>query len=161
MPQKALTLSRKVDGCKPLVRGEPPRHHSLHRRAPGRGLHSFMLELNLSNSRTHSRVKLGYAFDRRAQVELKWERVTAPGAGTTATSSPDACPCSTTNCRGSGLRQGQPGVTVRSTWGQHGVTLGDNLGSTWGQSRVNLDSTLGQPGVNLGSAWGQHGVNMG
>jgi len=41
----------------------------------GRGLHSFTLELNLSNSRTHSWVKLGYTVDRRAQVELKSERV--------------------------------------------------------------------------------------
>jgi hypothetical protein len=39
------------------------------------GLHSFTLELNLSNSRTHSWVRLGYTVDRRAQVELKSERV--------------------------------------------------------------------------------------
>ena len=42
---------------------------------PYRGLHSFALELNLINSRTHSWVELGYAVDGRAQVELKWERV--------------------------------------------------------------------------------------
>jgi hypothetical protein len=36
----------------------------------GRGLHSF----SLSNSRTNSRVKLGYTADGTAQVELKWER---------------------------------------------------------------------------------------
>ena len=41
----------------------------------GRGLHSFTLELNLCNSRTHPSVHLGYTVDRRAQVELKWERV--------------------------------------------------------------------------------------
>jgi hypothetical protein len=40
-----------------------------------RGLHSFTLELNLSNSRTHSWVKLGHTVDRRVQVELKPERV--------------------------------------------------------------------------------------
>jgi hypothetical protein len=40
-----------------------------------RGLHSFALELNLSNSRTRSRVNLDYTVDRGAQVELKWERV--------------------------------------------------------------------------------------
>jgi hypothetical protein len=44
--------------------------------ACGRGLHSLLtLELNLSNSRTHSSVKFGYTVDRRAQVELKWERL--------------------------------------------------------------------------------------
>jgi hypothetical protein len=43
--------------------------------AHGRGLHSFSLELNFSNPRTHSWVKLGYTVDRRAQVELKSERV--------------------------------------------------------------------------------------
>jgi hypothetical protein len=37
----------------------------------GRGLHSFTLEFNSSNSRTHSWVKV----DGRAQVELKSERV--------------------------------------------------------------------------------------
>ena len=42
---------------------------------PPRGLHSFTLELSLSNFRTHSRVKVGYTVDRRAQVELKWEQV--------------------------------------------------------------------------------------
>ena len=41
----------------------------------GRGLHSFTLELNLSDSSTHSGVKLGYTVDGRAQVELDWERV--------------------------------------------------------------------------------------
>jgi hypothetical protein len=41
---------------------------------PGRGLHSFTLELNLSNSRTYSSVQLGHTVDRRAQVELKSER---------------------------------------------------------------------------------------
>ena len=41
----------------------------------GRGLHSFTLELNLSNSRTNNWVKLGYTVHRRAQVELKSERV--------------------------------------------------------------------------------------
>jgi len=41
----------------------------------GRGLHSFTLELNLSNSRTHARLNLGYAVDRRAQDELNWEGV--------------------------------------------------------------------------------------
>jgi len=40
-----------------------------------RGLHSFTLELNLCNSRTNSRAKSGYTVDRRAQVELNWERV--------------------------------------------------------------------------------------
>jgi len=47
----------------------------------GRNLHSFTLELNLTYSRTHSWVKLGYTVDRRAQVELNSERVyaTAPG----------------------------------------------------------------------------------
>jgi len=44
----------------------------------GRGLHSFTLELDLSNSRTYSRVNLGHMVDREAQVELKWERVYAP-----------------------------------------------------------------------------------
>ena len=39
------------------------------------GIHSFTLELNLSDSRTNSRVNLGYTVDRGAQVELKWERV--------------------------------------------------------------------------------------
>jgi hypothetical protein len=39
------------------------------------GLHLFTVELNLSNSRTRSRVKLGGTVDRRAQVELKSERV--------------------------------------------------------------------------------------
>ena len=47
---------------------------------PIRGLHSFTLELNFSNSRTHSWINLGYTVDRRAQVELKWERVQAPAA---------------------------------------------------------------------------------
>jgi hypothetical protein len=41
----------------------------------GRGLHSFTLELNLSNSRTHSLVKLGYTVHRTTQFELKSERV--------------------------------------------------------------------------------------
>ena len=41
----------------------------------GRGLHSFTLELNLSNSRTHSCVTLGYTVDRGAQLERKCERV--------------------------------------------------------------------------------------
>ena len=41
----------------------------------GSGLHSFTLELNVSNSRTHSWLKLDHTVDRRAQVELKWERV--------------------------------------------------------------------------------------
>ena len=43
----------------------------------GRGLHSFTLEFNLSNSRTQPCVELGYTYtvDRRAQVELKSERV--------------------------------------------------------------------------------------
>ena len=40
-----------------------------------RGLHSFTLELNLSNSRIRSGVKSGYTVDRRAQAELNWERV--------------------------------------------------------------------------------------
>jgi len=44
-------------------------------RIPPRGLHSFALELNLSNFRTLSCVKLGCTVDRRAQVELNWERV--------------------------------------------------------------------------------------
>jgi hypothetical protein len=43
-----------------------------------RGFHSFTSELNLSNSRPHSSVKLGDTVDRRAQVELKSERVYAP-----------------------------------------------------------------------------------
>ena len=34
----------------------------------GKGLHSFTLELNSSNSRTHSWIKLGYTVDRRAPV---------------------------------------------------------------------------------------------
>jgi hypothetical protein len=38
---------------------------------PGRGLHSLTLELNLSNSGTHSLLKLGYTVDRIAEVELK------------------------------------------------------------------------------------------
>jgi len=41
----------------------------------GRGLHSCTSELNLSNSRTRSRAKSGNTVDRRAQVELNWERV--------------------------------------------------------------------------------------
>jgi hypothetical protein len=36
--------------------------------AAGRGLHSFTLELNLSNSRTHSGVKSVYTVGRRAQL---------------------------------------------------------------------------------------------
>jgi hypothetical protein len=44
----------------------------------GKGLHSFTLALNLSKFGTHSRVKLGYTVDRRAQVELTSERVEAP-----------------------------------------------------------------------------------
>ena len=43
--------------------------------AAGRGLHSFTLKLDFSNSRTHSWVKLDYTVERRAQVELQWERV--------------------------------------------------------------------------------------
>ena len=43
--------------------------------AAGRGLHSFTLELNLSHFGTHSWVKLGYTVGRRAQIELKPERV--------------------------------------------------------------------------------------
>jgi len=43
-------------------------------------LHSFTLELKLDNSRTHSWVKLGYTVDGRAQVELNWKRVYAPGS---------------------------------------------------------------------------------
>ena len=39
----------------------------------GKGLHSFTLELNASNSRTLSLAKSGYTVDRRAQVELNWE----------------------------------------------------------------------------------------
>jgi hypothetical protein len=55
---------------------ESPRRASSARSAVGnRGSHSFTLELNFSNSGTHSRLKLGYTVDRRAQVELKWERV--------------------------------------------------------------------------------------
>jgi hypothetical protein len=41
----------------------------------GRGLHSFALELNLSNPRTRSWAKVGYTVVGRAQVELNWERV--------------------------------------------------------------------------------------
>jgi len=48
---------------------------AVHGVGAGRGLHSFTLELNSSNSRTHSSVALGYSVDRGAQVELKWERV--------------------------------------------------------------------------------------
>jgi hypothetical protein len=44
-------------------------------RVQRRDLHSLTLELTLSNSRTHSSIKLGHTVDRRAQVELKWERV--------------------------------------------------------------------------------------
>jgi len=43
--------------------------------ARGRGLHSFTIELNVSNSRTRSSIKSSYTVDRRAQVELNWERV--------------------------------------------------------------------------------------
>jgi len=64
---------------RPLVRG-------LHRLPtagpdasfPGRGLHSFTSELNLSNSRTSSSAKSAYTVDRGAQVELNWERGSAP-----------------------------------------------------------------------------------
>jgi hypothetical protein len=49
-----------------------PAHDSGHLFS-GRGLHSFTLKLNLSNSRTSSLVKLGYTVDRRAQVELESE----------------------------------------------------------------------------------------
>jgi len=59
MPQQALTLSRKVDECKPLVQGPVPqlerqgedgeRGGALHRYPPGgRGLRSFTFQLNLS-----------------------------------------------------------------------------------------------------------------
>jgi len=41
----------------------------------GKGLHSFTLELNLSNSRTRSLLNLGYTVDRRSEVELKSKRV--------------------------------------------------------------------------------------
>jgi hypothetical protein len=44
----------------------------------GRGLQSFVLDLDSSNSTTHSRDELDYVVDRSAQVELKWERVSAP-----------------------------------------------------------------------------------
>jgi hypothetical protein len=54
-----------------------------------RGLHSFTLELNLSNSRTDSWVKLGYTVGRTAQVELKPERAEAP-AGCPPTPRPPA-----------------------------------------------------------------------
>jgi hypothetical protein len=50
--------------CQVLLRGPSQRQHVL----PGRGLHSFTSELNLSNCRTHSRVELGYTLDRRALI---------------------------------------------------------------------------------------------
>jgi hypothetical protein len=57
----------------------PPPHHAhtytQHYGNGGRGLDSFTLELNLSNSRTRSWVKLGYTVDRRAQLELESKRV--------------------------------------------------------------------------------------
>ena len=40
-------------------------------RKPGRGLHSFTVELHLSTCGTHSWVKLGYVDTMTAQVELK------------------------------------------------------------------------------------------
>jgi len=69
-----------VDECKPLAAGEllcavVPMVAAPGARVGGRGLHSFTLELNLSNSRTHSRFNFGCTVDRGAQVELKWERV--------------------------------------------------------------------------------------
>jgi hypothetical protein len=57
IPQKVLTLSQKVNECKPLP---PPRPRR-------RGLHSFTLELNFSSSRTHS----GLSWVTRWTEELK------------------------------------------------------------------------------------------
>jgi hypothetical protein len=56
IPQNVLMLSRKVDECKPLVRGvaDGAQAAAGAGRNEGRGLHSFTLELNLSNSRTRS-----------------------------------------------------------------------------------------------------------
>jgi len=44
------------------------------RRTEGRGLHAFTIVLNFSTSPGHIH-ELGCTVDRRAQVELKWERV--------------------------------------------------------------------------------------
>jgi len=52
--------------------------------ATGRGLHSFKLELNLSNSRTHSWVKFGDTVDRRAQVQLNSEECKPLATGASA-----------------------------------------------------------------------------
>jgi hypothetical protein len=41
----------------------------------GAGLHSSTSELNLSNLRTRLWAKSGYTVDRRARVELNWERM--------------------------------------------------------------------------------------
>ena len=73
----------KVDECKPKVDECKPLPHRSSRSTgredsapaptatpPGRGLHSFTSELNLSNSGTHSRVRLGLTVDRSAQVEM-------------------------------------------------------------------------------------------
>jgi hypothetical protein len=45
-----------VDECKPLAEGHAhvERYYPTYGRVHGRGFHSFTLELNLSNSRTHS-----------------------------------------------------------------------------------------------------------
>ena len=59
----------------PIGSGSGGQHRAQLLRGGGRGLHSFTLELKLSNSRTYSRFKLGYTVEGRAQVELKWERV--------------------------------------------------------------------------------------
>jgi hypothetical protein len=70
-----------VDECKPLATGMGMAMMDFVVREcravvpHGRGLHSFTVELNLSNSRTRSLAKSSYTVDRRADVELNWERV--------------------------------------------------------------------------------------
>ena len=60
IPHEALTLSREVEECKPLLRGstQTVRRNDLgDNRFLGRGSHSFRFQLNLSNFRTHSWIK--------------------------------------------------------------------------------------------------------
>jgi len=73
----AVTPSTAFDAAKTLAcAAAGDLDESIHRLLfRGKGLHSFTLELNLSNSRRHSWVQLGYTVDIRAQVEPTSERV--------------------------------------------------------------------------------------
>jgi len=77
-------LSRKVDECKPLPMGSLAKAEVLPPIAAAvrawQGLTLIHVRAQLEQLQDTFRVKLGDTADRRAQVELKLERVQAPGA---------------------------------------------------------------------------------